>query len=197
MRKRFCLNGLCAAALLALTGAAAHASFSYSSVPSPGTTPSGGSILTLSPVGSVTELSGSTFVDLADVSLLTTTVPPATDLFSINFSDPISITNMPPPGTAGTGVITLTGTLNFTRSDTGGELSTFTLGSFTPTATIGNTLYTLSNVTYSPPTVDDGPSGNGTISGEITATAVPEPAVASMLVLGMVGTLVRRRNARS
>jgi len=197
MIKRFCFTGVVAVAAVVLTGAAAQAGFSYSSAPSPASTVSGGSVLTLSPVSSATVLSGSTFVDLADVSLSTTTVPPSTDMFSVNLSDPITITNVPPPGSPATGDITLTGTLSFTRSDTGGELSAFTLGSFTPTATIGGTLYTLSNVVYSPPTVDDSPTGNGTISGEITASAVPEPAVASMLLMGMVGTLVRRRNARS
>jgi hypothetical protein len=198
-RRLFTLAAL--AGSLALATNTAQAGYSYVATPSPGTTsfgptgpPSGGSTLTLSAVTG-SGLSGAGFINIGNVALASTTVaPPApTDtLPGLAISIPVVITNNAPPGSAGTGTITLNGTLAFTRSDSGGEVSTFTFGSFTNNgASIGGVVYTLSLPSYTPPTVNS-PAGAGNISVLITPVppnVVPEPASMVMLGSGLVGVL--------
>jgi hypothetical protein len=188
---------LSAAALVA--SGSAQAGFTYTATPTPTTTTFGGSVATLGPVSSVTTLSTPTFINIGDVALTSTTVPPATDTTSITVTDAVAITNVPgaPPGslggTAGTGTITVNGTLTFTRSDTGGEVSSFTVNSITNNgANIGGIIYTLSSVTYTPPTVNNVPTGDGNISVLVTATpatTVPEPASLVMMGAGLVSVV--------
>jgi hypothetical protein len=195
MKMQFVSKTVLAAAAMVFAGSTAQAGFTYTSAPTPITTVFGGSTATLGGVSSVSTLSIPTFINIADVSLTSTTVQPNTDLTTINFSDPISITNVPTPGTTATGIITVTGTLTFTRSDSGGEISTFTPGAFTPTATIGGVQYAISSLTYTPPTVNNTDGGGGNISALVAATVVPEPASLSIVVLSAVGCLARRRRS--
>ena len=146
--------------------------------------------MSLLPTTSGTTLSGVSDINIADVQLTSTTVPPATDTVSIPVSLNVAITNVPLPGTAATATISGTGTLAFTRSDTGGELSSFTVGSVTNNgANIGGVIYTLSQFSYTPPTVNN-PLGNGNFSVLVTPTipnTIPEPASMVMLGCGLVG----------
>jgi hypothetical protein len=129
-------------------------------------------------------------INIADVMLTSATVPPATDTTAFNVFIAVAITNVPGPGTAATGIITGTGVLAFTRSDTGGELSSLTFGNSTNNgANIGGVIYTLSQLSYTPPTTVNNPLGNGNIRVLVTPTVpgtIPEPASMIMLGCGLV-----------
>jgi hypothetical protein len=180
-----------AATVLSAVGAA-QAAFTYTSAPvaTLASGSLGGSTVITTAVSSVTPLTLPTFINIADVGLASTTAPPATDTFVLSFNDPITLTNISPPGTAATGVIPVTGTLTFVRSDTGGEVSFFMPGPAS-SATIGGVVYSISNLSYTPATVNNLNAGAGNISALVSA--VPEPASASILILGAVGFLARRR----
>jgi len=189
------ITGLAAllAASVVLAGGRSEAAFTYSTSQAPSTVTSGGSTLTLTPVTSVTPQSGTLIINAVNVALASTTpapTPPATtptDMFSLTFNDTVTI------NVVGDSTVTLrvNQTLAFTRSDTGGQLSTDTLNVgaslLTGTASNGNT-YTISAIMYAGPTVNNPLPGNGNISYVITETPrvnVPEPASVGMMALGL------------
>ena len=146
------------------------ASFTYTTLPTPQATVSGGSTVTVNGFTQTTVLTTPGIITIAKVADTSVTAPPATDNFTINLSIPVNLTNIPPPGAAGSGTITVTGTLTFYRSDAGGELSLFSPSSPSFSATIGGVTYTLSNLNYAAPTVN---VGTGALSGLLTAIAAP------------------------
>jgi hypothetical protein len=195
------------AGALILAAGPARAGYDYTSTPGPATLPfGGGSVALLGPESSSSTLSGRSIIDVAKVGLTSTSLPSATDTVTIPVTVPIAITNSPSPDGPGVGTITLTGTLSFQRSDTGGEMSTFTNAAFSGNgASIGGVAYTLSLQGYTGPTVNSIPLGDGNISVVVTPSgvtdldAVPEPASLVMLVSGLAGVaavyLRRRRKA--
>jgi hypothetical protein len=135
-------------------------------------------------------LIGSQNISLAGVIDTTTQSPASTDTGSVPYSILITITQGG-SDPAGTGQITVTGTLNFTRSDTGGELSTNLNSSGNPSVTIAGVTYTIpdASLVYTQPTVNAGfgTNGAGGISALITVSSVPEPASIALLGTGVVG----------
>jgi hypothetical protein len=136
-------------------------------------------------------LSGMQYINLAQVTLTSSTSASAPDTKSIPISLNVGIENHE---TAAYDTIVLTGTINVLRADAEGAVSTFALSDFSPASlTLGDYVYTLSNPVYAPPTIGAGSSGNGALSVVITETRVPEPASLSVLALGAVALLARRR----
>jgi len=200
-RRLFTMAALAGAFMLATSSA--QAGFNYSTAPTPAAQPFGASsTFQLSGVTNLTTGSAPTFINIANVIMLSSTVSPpaATDTAVIPISIPVTITNVPSPGTAASGTITVTGTITITRSDTGGELSAYTPtgGSFTNNAlNIGGVVYTLSGVSYTPPTINN-LNGDGNISVRIDAvvpSGIPEPSSVILLgsgLAGLVGFRLRR-----
>src|SRR4051812_42235343 len=109
---------------VALVAGEARAAFDYSTVinPPPGGSANfgTGSSITFGPV-TKTNLTGTQNINIANVTITSTTVAPPTDSGNIPFTDTITITD--PTGGATNGTITVTGAIDITRPDTGGESS--------------------------------------------------------------------------
>jgi len=178
------------------TGSGARADYGYSTNPSPLTQPFGtGSTLTYSGVtsngfpGSL-PLTGSTNINIVNITNTSTKVAPPTDTGIVPFSVTITISQV--GGQSNTGIIS--GTLNFTRNDTGGSTSVPNSLS-APDIIVGNVRYVFSTPTpgqlfgYAPATVNGATQGDGNISLTITPTAIPEPASLVLMGSGLVGVL--------
>jgi len=199
MQKRFAVLGalVCALSLFASERAEAAYSFTTSislSAPSSGTTISG---LTASNGGvTVTfanETNGATLpsvpgagtFNFGDYVVTATNAATAPTTFSFNFTDAVTITNVPPPGSATpTGTLTLAGTVTLTGySATGGTFSISPLTVTVPTTTAGGNTFVMSAPTFSNPTTN---GAGGNVGAAITSSsAVPAPASLVMFGLGM------------
>ena len=189
------MTGLAAfAAAMLLVGAQSDASFSYKSAESPTTITTNGSTLTLSGNSAGPGLSGTTNINSVNVADTSTNAPGTPNTgFSLTFTDTVTIT----PSSDGPVVLAVSETLNFTRSDTGGSLSTLTVNSVLPVSGQNSTFrYAITAFSYAQPTVG---GGTGNISYTITETAVPEPASLGMVALGLgfAGFVGFRRSRRS
>src|SRR4051812_33055642 len=199
MNIRFTGLAMLLAASLLLVGGKSEASFVYATAQAPSGITTGGTTLTLTGVTSVTPQNGTPIINAVNVSISTTTAPPATDVFSLTFNDTVLIT----PTSGGPVTLRVNQTLAFSRADTGGEVSTDTLnaGASVLTGSNGSFTYTISAIQYAGPTIDNTGAGQGDISYIITetpTTTVPEPASVGMMALGLglAGFVGVRRSRR-
>src|SRR4051812_1888917 len=173
---RISLRSLGALAVLATTSmGTAHADFSYLSTPTPAAstvnTPPGHSEVTLGLGFSTTGQSTPTNVNLFSVHA-TSTAPDFqhTDSLHIAFTDTVTLTNLPPDGVLASGSLAITGSLDFTRLDKKGEISSLTMDSPSYSITVGQVDYTFSDFRYALPTVN---GTLGSVSALVTSSLTP------------------------
>jgi hypothetical protein len=152
-------------------------------------------------------LTGTQNIALAAVTDSTSTTAPPTDHGVVGYTITIHLSAPASSYPTVAGTLTVVGSLDFIRSDSGGEVSfnSVNTGASTLTRTIGGETYTLTAFSYSAPTVNavPGTPGAGSIGATISVTAVPEPASVAMLGVGgllLVAPRLRRlvrRIARS
>lgn len=182
-----------AACLFFLTGSQAFASFTYSVTPDSPVLTFGGSTVTITGVSSVTPQTTPTDGVIWRVADTSTTSPASTDTANLALSEEVAITDQQ---SATIGTIDVTGTLQFLRSDSGGEVSFFTPSSSSFSTTIGDTLYTLTNFSYTGPTINGASTATSAeFDSSLIATA-PEPAALALMGLGLLGIATARRAFR-
>ena len=142
----------------------------------------GGSSIELLGTASGFFVPGLDTLDEADlVATSTTPAGPAGDSFTLGYTVDLTLTNNPPPGSAGSQNLAVSGILTISDINTGNGTvrNTFT----TPTSGdlgVGGISFDASIDTFSPPTVN---GSSGSIGGDVQATPVPEPTCASLIVL--------------
>jgi len=183
-RRLFRLAAL-AGALLFATGASSQAAYTLTST---GLTPAsftvGGTTFTFAPsAGGVQMGSTASNFNTIDVSVISTTVPPAADTGSATLSQTFTLVGT--GGTPGSETFTLTGLFSLVSGNSGGVVSTYA-GSIT---NLTGTGFAVSYAGYAPPSPGS-PGATGNISITIIpTTAVPEPASMVMLGSGLVGVI--------
>jgi len=212
MQKRFGIGGVLACALSLFVGdRAAQASYNYSTSMTISSPTAGVTITTVAGVSTTATLDGTSIVfsnqsgnkavpstnslNLGDVMVTAGTTPTN---FVVNFTDTTTITNVPPPGTAGgTGTLTFSGTITLSNvSSSTGTVLASNLAVVTGSTTADGNTFTLSAPSFSSPTIN---GNGGNVSAIITATApagVPAPASFVMLGLGMGALGVVRLHRR-
>jgi len=197
---------LAAIAYLATLGAShSWADYTFSST-SGGTfsidSPNDTLILTGRPTSPVLNFSES--INIQEVEISSTSTPVNSFNTAVFFSTTLNIVQMPglEPSTPGTGSITISGAIEVTRADTGGETSF--LGEIgIPNLYIGNTMYfgtaAPNYYPYAAPTVNSASTGvgDGSLSIQLNSIIVPEPSSAAGLALAAIALLMRRKRQRN
>jgi hypothetical protein len=201
MQKRVAVMGALAIALALFVGGRAEASYNYATTisitgqtggatiaPNGLSATLGGVTITFAPESRTgLAVPGTSSLNIGDFTVSVATGTSATS-FTVTVLDTIGITNVPPPGTAGSGTLTVTDTIVLSNiSNIGGLNGTVT---DTPGPTVGTGSATIGGIPFSvgppfgfsSPTLN-GPGGN--ISATITASAIPAPASIVMLGLGL------------
>jgi hypothetical protein len=164
----------------------------------------GSSSLTFNGTGQ-TALNGQQDLVAASVSIQSSAPVTAPDSATIGYTIKIHITDGSATGQSGPSIaaspsqdLFVSGSIDITRADVGGEQSTNIFTGMAQPVQVGNTMVLLDQASYAAPTVN---SGIGSSIGHLSVrlTAVPEPGSVALLSLGGLGLLglLRRRRVRA
>jgi len=142
---------------------------------------------------------GISTLSFADIKATTTTSaanPLVGDTFDIGYTLSITLTNSPPPGSAASRTLSLSGRLSVINVNVGsGEITNLFFAPNSGTVNFGGISLTGAVNQYAAPTIND--ASFGSISGRAVA-AVPEPGSLALLGLGGAGlAAMYRRKAKA